>query len=52
MKKVPFQIYEGENYYLGKIKDKYSLISRAAALELLVKKIKHMKVEGELWSSQ
>lgn len=48
MCKVQMEVYEKDNEWLGKLKQKYRLQSRAAVLELIVKLIKQNKMEGEL----
>ena len=48
MCKRQVEIYSKDADYLGRIKDKLKLRSRAAVLELIIKKIKYLKVEGEL----
>jgi len=48
MCKRQVEIYERDAEYLDKIKEKFRLSSKAAAIEMIIKKIKFMKVEGEL----
>ena len=48
MCKRSIAIFERDADYLDKLVLKMRLKSKAAALELLIKKIKFMKVEGEL----
>ena len=42
------KIYDKDLDFLDKIKKKYGLRSKAITIKLIIKKIKHMKVEGEL----
>lgn len=41
-------IYEKDNEYLDRLRDKFKLKSKAAVLELIMNLIKKHKLEGEL----
>lgn len=45
---ITISIYEKDADYLNKIKHKFRLVSKAAAVEMIIKKIKFLKVEEEL----
>lgn len=48
MCKRSIAIYDKDADYLDKLADRMKLRSKAAVLELIIKKIKFMKVESEL----
>lgn len=41
-------VFEKDRDFLERIRERYKLVSKAAALELINNKIKYLKVEGEL----
>ena len=48
MCKRQMEVFDHDAEFLEKIKERYGLRSKAMALKLIIKKIRYLKVEGEL----